>query len=158
MAEEEVRDAAPRRAMALGRLSRALEAVGFTHAMARIYAAVMLAPGEGLSSSELASVVGVSKASVSTATQFLVGTALLERYRVPGSRETHYRILRDSWGPLLARKFTLMTAVTRTVEEALDYTDSKPARERLEEMREAYSFFEAEFATILEHWNERNAS
>jgi DNA-binding transcriptional regulator GbsR (MarR family) len=140
------------------RRGRALEGVGFTHAMARIYAAVTLAPGEGLSSSELASVVGMSKATVSTSTQLLVGTGLLERYRVPGSRETHYRILKEAWGPLLAKKFTLMTAITRTVDEALRYTDSTPARERLGQMRDAYAFFEQEFATILQHWDERERS
>lgn len=144
-----------RRTAALAKLSAALEAVGFPHGMARVYAALTLAPGEGLSSSELVDGLRISRASVSNATQFLVGTEMVERYRVPGSRETHYRILKDAWGPLLLKKFALTATIARTVDEAMAYTDAQPARERLEEMRDVYAFFEEQFAHIVNAWNER---
>lgn len=137
------------------RLVRLLEEVGFPHTIARVYVALTLAPGEGLSSGELVDSLEVSKASVSNATQFLVGTALVERYRVRGSRESHYRILKDVWGPLLARKFAAVGYIRQTVEEALELTKSGRARERLEEMHEVYGFFEREFEEVMQRWNER---
>ena len=138
------------------RLTRMLEEVGFPHTVARVYTALILAEGEGLSTSELVDELGVSKASVSNATQFLVGTELVERYRVRGSREAHYRILKGVWGTILAKKFAAVGYVRRTVEEAMSLDPSEEAQERLEEMHGVYTFFEKEFEEVQNRWNERN--
>ena len=137
------------------RFTRMLEEVGFPHTVARVYAALTLAEGEGLSTSELIDELEVSKASVSNATQFLVGTELVERYRVRGSREAHYRILKGVWGTILAKKFAAVGYIRQTVEDALALDPTDKARERLEEMQGVYSFFETEFKKVQDRWNER---
>lgn len=137
------------------RLTRMLEDAGFPHTIARVYTALTLAEGEGLSSSDLVRELEVSKASVSNATQFLVGIDLAERYRVRGSREAHYRIVKGVWGAILARKFAAIGYIRQTVEEALSLEPSRAARERLEEMHDVYSFFEKEFREVQDRWNER---
>jgi DNA-binding transcriptional regulator GbsR (MarR family) len=134
-----------------------LEEVGFPHTVARVYTALTLAEGEGLSTSELVDELGVSKASVSTATQFLAGTELVERYRVRGSREAHYRILKGVWGTILAKKFAAIGYIRQTVEEAMSLDPSEDAQERLEEMLSVYAFFEREFEEVQQRWNERNS-
>ncbi len=145
-----------RRDVAFEKLARVMEGVGFPHAISRVFTALTLAPGEGLSTSELVEQLGMSRASVSNATQFLVGTELAERYRVPGSREMHYRILKGSWGPILGKKFAVMSSITATVRNAMEYAESEAALERLREMEDVYSFFEEEFAEMMNRWNERN--
>jgi DNA-binding transcriptional regulator GbsR (MarR family) len=137
------------------RLTRMLEEVGFPHTIARAYVALVLAEGEGLSTGELVEELEVSKASVSNATQFLVGIDLVERYRVRGSREAHYRIVKGVWGTILARKFAAIGYIRHTVEEALSLDPSEKARERLDEMHHVYSFFEEEFEEVQARWNER---
>ena len=137
------------------RFTRMLEEVGFPHTVARVYAALTLAEGEGLSTGELVDELEVSKASVSNATQFLVGTELVERYRVRGSREAHYRILKGVWGTILAKKFAAVGYIRQTVEDALALDPTDKARERLEEMQGVYSFFETEFKKVQDRWNER---
>jgi DNA-binding transcriptional regulator GbsR (MarR family) len=132
-----------------------LEEVGFPHTIARVYTALTLAEGEGLATSELIEELEVSKASVSNAMQFLVGIELVERYRVRGSRQSHYRILKDVWGTILAKKFAAIGYIRRTVEEAMALEPSDQARERLEEMHDVYSFFESEFEEVMSRWNER---
>ena len=146
------------RSAVLDRLSGMLEAVGFPHNLARVYAALTLAEGEGLSTSEVMEDLGISKASVSNAMQFLVGTELVERYRVRGSREAHYRLLKGKWGDILARKFAATGYVRRVAEEALESTTNEQARERLTEMRDVYAFFEREFENVMQRFNERNQS
>jgi DNA-binding transcriptional regulator GbsR (MarR family) len=141
----------------LDRLSGVLEAVGFPHPIARVYAALTLAEGDGLSTGELMERLGISKASVSNATQFLVGTSLAERYRVRGSREAHYRIIKGVWGEILAKNFAVVSAIRAALEDSLELTDSPLARERLEEMRDVYAFFEQEFAEVVDRWNERKS-
>lgn len=132
-----------------------LEEVGFPHTIARVYTALTLAEGEGLSTSQLVEELEVSKASVSNATQFLVGIELVERYRVRGSREAHNRIIKGVWGTILAKKFAAIGYIRRTVEEAMALDPSQKARERLEEMYDVYSFFEKEFEEVQSRWNER---
>ena len=138
------------------RLTRKLEEVGFPHSIARVYTALTLAEGAGLSTSELVEELEVSKASVSNATQFLVGTNLVERYRVRGSREAHYRILKGMWGQILARKFAAVGHIRVAVEDAMALEPGDRAKERLEEMYDVYSFFEREFKEVMDRWNERN--
>ena len=132
-----------------------LEEVGFPHTIARIYTALTLAEGEGLSTGELIEELEVSKASVSNAMQFLVGIELVERYRVHGSRQANYRILKDVWGTILAKKFAAIGYIRRSVEDAMALEPSDKARERLEEMHDVYSFFEDEFEQVMSRWNER---
>lgn len=148
-------DSEKRRTALLENLASTLEQVGFPHLIARIYAALTLAEGEGLSTGEITGLLGISKASVSNAMQFLVGTDLVQRYRVPGSRETHYRMLKGVWGPILGKKFAAMSVITRTTSEAMKLTDSPLALERLQEMHDVYSFFEREFEQIMIRFEER---
>lgn len=142
----------------LDRLASVLEATGFPHTIARVYAALMLAEGEGLSTSELVRELGVSKASITNAMQFLVGTELVERYRVPGSREAHYRMLGGKWGGILERKLRATSVVRSVTEEALGLVSSARARERLQELHDVYAFFEGEFERVMDRWNGRSTS
>lgn len=145
-----------RRAAMLDKLAAVLEQVGFPHTIAKVYAALTVADGEGLSTGELIEELHISKASISNAMQFLVGTNLAERYRVRGSREAHYRIVKGVWGDILAKKFAATAYIRKAVEEAMDVVDSPAACERLEEMRDVYAFFEAEFENVMDRFNERN--
>ena len=151
-------EATQQRGEPLDRLSGMLEAVGFPHVIARVYAALTLAEDEGLSTTEIVEKLTVSKASISNAMQFLVGTELVERYRVPGTREAHYRMLKGRWGDVLSRKIAATGHIRRIAAEILDSTTSPKARERLQEMHDVYAFFEEEFEGVIQRFNERNAS
>jgi DNA-binding transcriptional regulator GbsR (MarR family) len=100
--------------------------------------------------------IGISKASVTNAMQLLTGVDLVQRYRVRGSREAHYRVLKDKWGPIMGRKFAGIAQVRRSAEEALAIADSGPARERLEEMVDVYAFFERELTDVMKRWETRH--
>jgi len=146
------------RARLFDRMTVMMETLGFPHLTAHIYAALMLAEGEGLSTGQLVEELGISKASVSTSTQLLLAMGLVERYRVRNSREAHFRLLKGVWGPILAKKFEAMTAITNTAREALAMAETDKAKERLQEMYDVYSFFEEEYQTVMKHWRERGLS
>lgn len=137
------------------KLARMLETVGFPHAISRVYATLTMAPGEGMSTSELMDELNVSKATISNTMQFLGGVELVERYRVPGSREAHYRVLKGKWGDIMVRKLAATSYITSVVREAKKVTDSPLALERLDEMEAVYSFFEDEFKAVMDRWDER---
>lgn len=135
------------------RLVATLEATGFPHALARVFSALTLAEGEGLSTSELVERLSISKASITNAMQMLLHMDLAERYRVPGSREAHYRILKGKWGPIMSRKLLGMGGVRQATEDVLGGVTSPAARERLQEMHDVFSFFENEIDGVLDRWN-----
>ncbi len=149
---------AKKRSVLFERMTTMMETLGFPHLTARIYSALMLAEGEGLSTSQIVEELEISKASVSTSTQLLLAMGLAERYRVKNSREAYYRLLKGVWGPILAKKFEAMTAVTNTAREALAMAETDKAKERLQEMYDIYSFFEGEYQTVMQHWRERGMS
>lgn len=144
---------AQREAM-LDKLALTLETTGFPKTMARVYSALIMAEGEGLSTSQLMEDVHTSKASITNAMQFLTNVDLVERYSVRGSREAHYRVLKGKWGPLMARKLAGIAYVRQTAEDALALAESDAARERLQEMYDVYAFFERELDDIMTRWNE----
>jgi DNA-binding transcriptional regulator GbsR (MarR family) len=148
-------DVRAKRVAMVDRLALTLEGSGFPKAMAKVYAALMMAEGEGLSTSELMEEVHTSKASITSAMQFLTNVDLVERYSVRGSREAHYRVLKGRWGPIMERKLGGIASIRQTTEEALQIAGTKAARERLEEMRDVYAFYEREIAGIVKRWNER---
>lgn len=145
---------AARHAM-MDKLALTLEGAGFPKNIAKVYSALMMAEGEGLSTSELMEEVHTSKASITAAMQFLVGVDLAERYAVRGSREAHYRVLKGRWGPIMERKLGGIAYVRKTAEEALAIAESDAARERLQEMHDVYEFYEREIDGIVKRWNER---
>lgn len=151
---EPTHERAKRRAAIHDKLATMLEQVGFPHGIARVYTALTLAETDGLSTRQLIEELGISKASVSNAMQFLVGTNLVERYRVRGSREAHYRMIKGVWGDILAKKFAATSYIRQAVEEALEVVDSPEATARLEDMRDVYAFFEREFEDVVQRWKE----
>ncbi|MFW6369221.1 MAG: GbsR/MarR family transcriptional regulator [Myxococcota bacterium] len=150
------RPAEQERAELLDEMARVLEGAGFPHGIARVYAALTLVEGEGASTSDLTQTLDISKASITTAMQFLIGTKLVERYRVRGSREAHYRNVKGSWEEILSAKFAATSHIRKVTERALEVAESEQARERIQEMHDVYAFFEKEMAEMMRRWNRRN--
>lgn len=137
-------------------LASALEAAGFPHTLARVFAALVLAESDGLSTGELVERLGVSKASITSAMQVLIPSDLVERYRIAGSRQAHYRVRDRWWVPLMRRRFAGIAVVRRVAAAALSDPPSPLARARLEEIRDVYARLEAELARVLELWDARS--
>ena len=124
----------------------------------RVLGALLLAEPPGLSSSELADLLGVSAGSVSTATRELIRPGLAVRVSVPGQRQDYFRAtfganmeqfvrsrmdLNRRWGGLMRRG------------ELLAQHKDPAVRHQLEEIRQFYEFLESEYAAILTRWNDR---
>jgi len=124
----------------------------------RVLGALLLADPPEMSSSELAAFLGVSAASVSTATRELIRPGLAVRVTVPGQRQDHFRAtfganidqflrsrleLNRRWEDLMRRGETLAAGKDPAV------------RRQLAEIRQFYEFLESEFTAILQRWQRR---
>jgi DNA-binding transcriptional regulator GbsR (MarR family) len=134
------------------------EDAGGSRMAGRVLGALLLAEPREMSSSDLASFLGVSAASVSTATRELIQPGLAARVRIPGRREDHFVATMGANMSQFARSRMALSQRWMTLmargEELADGKD--PAiRHQLEEIRAFYEFLEGEQAAILDRWEQR---
>lgn len=108
------------------------------------------------STSELVEVLEASKGSISTTTRLLIRTGLIERFSQPGIRRDYFRIKPGVWHQLIKESQVQTTAMRQLAERGLELLKNKPPlnRQRLEEMRNMYAFFEREYPALLERWEQ----
>jgi DNA-binding transcriptional regulator GbsR (MarR family) len=106
------------------------------------------------SADELARVTGASKASISITLRLLIAAGMVERIGVPGQRRAHYRLRPACWTTDLREKLGRVTAMREVAEQGLEALSGAPRhrRQRLQDMRDFYAFFEGEFPALIERW------
>ncbi|MDQ3557292.1 MAG: MarR family transcriptional regulator [Gemmatimonadota bacterium] len=92
------------------------EADGLPRISGRVLGLLLLTPGE-CSLDDLAELLQVSKASVSTNTRLLDGMGIVERASRPGDRRDYYRIAHDMQGRMLERRIERMRGLNALIEE-----------------------------------------
>ena len=126
---------------------------GMQRMSARVFAALLVAPGGGLTAREIADTLGVSAGAVSGATNYLTRTGLVERTRTPGERVDRYDVRGTTWAEAMA----VETETLRTLSSWLDkgastVADDPAAVERLEGTRDFFAFMADEMPQLVERW------
>jgi len=106
------------------------------------------------SADELVRVTGASKASISITIRLLTAAAMVERIGVPGQRKAYFRLRPACWTTDLRQKLSRITAMREIAERGLEALAGAPRerRQRLQDMRDLYAFFEREFPMLIERW------
>jgi len=135
------------------------EDAGGTRMAGRVLGALLLADPPEMSSSEIAAHLGVSAASVSTATRELINPGLVTRVRVEGHRQDHFRCTIAATG--MSVFFEERIRMTRRFVDILARGEGLAAGKpedvvrQLAEMRSFFEFILTEQAAILERWDHR---
>jgi len=105
---------------------------------------------------ELAEALMASKGSISTMTRLLIQFNLIERFSLPGVRHDYFRIRPEGWHHLARQRGDQIKVMRQLCERSLELLkgEAQGNREWLEEMRDMYTFFEREFPTLLERWEQ----
>jgi len=105
---------------------------------------------------ELAEALMASKGSISTMTRLLTQLNLIERFSLPGVRHDYFCIRPEGWHHLAKQKGDQIKVMRQLCERALELLkgETQGNREWLEEMHDMYAFFEREFPTLLERWEQ----
>ncbi len=136
------------------------EQMGIPRAAGKIWGWLMVCTPPEQTAADLAKAVGVSRGSVSTMTRMLMQLELIERIGVPGDRKGYYRIKAGGFAGILESKARMTSMFRQMAERGLELMNEDPpaARQRLEECREFYAFFEREFPNIIKKWNRSRKS
>lgn len=126
---------------------------GFARIAGRLIGLLLLEPGP-LSLDELAELLQVSKASVSTNARLLEQLGIVERVGHPGERRDYYRISDDPWEQLFAvvrRRMERMREALCAGCEALP-AEMGVGRRRLRDWERFHAFVLNEFESKIERW------
>ncbi len=136
-------------------LGELMERHGHPRIAGRIIGWLLLAEPSHQSFNDLVEVLGASKGSISSMTRQLVEAALIERFAIPGERQTYFRIAPGAPGRILRRQIQEVEAMTRVVEQGLELArreapDVDPWR--LREMRDFFSIAARRIPEFLEEY------
>ena len=132
------------------------EQVGMPRMAGRILGQLLLSNPPHQSMDELSAVLPASKGSVSTMTRLLIQIGLIERISLPGVHHDYFRIGRGALQHLLKQRAGQVTMLRQLAERALKLIgeEASLSRQSLLEMRDMYIFFEREFGTLVERWEQ----
>lgn len=132
------------------------EQLGLPRMAGRILAWLLICDPPDQSMNDLVKVLQASKSSISTMSRMLIQFGLIERTRLPGQRGDSFRIRPDVWDYAFRVGATQITAMRQLAEAGLALLAEQPAeqRQRLEDMRATYTFFEREYPILLTRWEQ----
>ena len=136
------------------------EQSGLPRMAGRILGWLLICDTPQQSTSELVEALKASKGSISTTTRLLIRIGLIERFSLPGIRHDYFRIKPGVWHHLIKESQVQTTAMRQLAERGLELLKDKLPlnRQRLEEMRNMYAFFEQEYPALLERWEQERTS
>lgn len=140
----------------------AMEENGQPRIAGRIVGCLLVCEPEHQSFNDLVATLGASKGSVSTMTRLLLETNLIERFSLPGDRQTYFRVRPGAWARVLRRQINVVTRLSRVADRGLELmADRDDGRDhwRLREMRDFYDFISRKIPDLIEEYEqERQAT
>lgn len=121
---------------------------------------LMMIANDDLGLDEMATALGVSRASISTNIRQLVSYGLAERVSLPGDRRDYYRFADNPWQHAMEARVESNRALRRIVVQGLAALDpgDTVARAHLEEAIRACDFGIEEMLATIARWQARRAA
>lgn len=110
---------------------------------------------------EMATALGVSRASVSTDTRRLVDKGLLVRLTMPGDRRTYYAFAPDGFRTMLAARIRALSSLRDLLDDAARLPavqGSEEVRDRVTEWNDFHGAVIDALHDLIARWNDRPAT
>lgn len=134
------------------RMGMWMEKFGGSRISGLIYGWLLICDPPHQSITEIATTLGVSKASVSTVIRPLQEAGMVERVPV-ANRQHHYRLAPGGFTHIMRTQLAYVRESTETIDFGLTVVGNDPRRrERLEDVREFFSFMESETEGFMRRW------
>jgi DNA-binding transcriptional regulator GbsR (MarR family) len=131
----------------------AITAVGFPRMPARVMMALIAAPADGYTASEIGDRLGVSAAAVSGAVRYLQTLHIIRRMSRPDQRLAHYEIISDAWYGMMASNSPVYDRLAGYIDEiGAAHTTDDASRLRAEEMAEFFRFMALRMPQLIDEW------
>ncbi len=136
-----------------------MDHAGGARTLGRLFG-LLLAAQQPLSLDDMTTLLQVSKASISTNARRCEQVGLVHRVSKPGDRRDYYEISPGSFSRMLDSRVAGVLEMVRLAQLGLTAieADNQPARARLEEMRDFYTFVGTEMKSMMDHWKQQHSS
>ncbi|GAA2852700.1 hypothetical protein GCM10010517_10440 [Streptosporangium fragile] len=143
----------PKESEFVDRMGLVIERLGGPRTMGRIYGWLMICDPPHQSLTELATALGVSKASISTVARQLQEAGMIERFPAP-NRQHRYRITPGGWARVLRVQLAGVRMGLETIEFGLSAlgADRPEQRALLEDSRDFFTFIESDANELTRRW------
>jgi DNA-binding transcriptional regulator GbsR (MarR family) len=132
---------------------------GFARMPARVFVALLVTDSGSLTAAELAAMLQVSPAAISSAVRYLIQLGLTGREREPGSRRDRYRVPDDVWYEVVRVREQAMERWFPALQDGIEALGTgTPAAERLAETADFFEVLNKQGPEMLAKWHERKAS
>ncbi|KQZ70747.1 MULTISPECIES: GbsR/MarR family transcriptional regulator [unclassified Nocardioides] len=140
-------------------LASMLSGMGFPRMPSRVFAALLGAPGAGMTSRELAESLQVSPAAISGAVNYLLRVHLVRRRRDPGERADRFSTEADLWADAMMLEIKAYDALVKLMDTALSSGDLSPdAETRITDTRDFFVFIGNELPSLYARWQDEQKS
>lgn len=135
-----------------------LTGAGMPRMAARVFAALLATQQGSLTAGEIADMLQVSPAAVSSAVRYLGHVELVQRGREPGSRRDHYYIGDDCWYEAVGNKDTIYQQLANSLDTGIAAVgrDSRAGR-RMDETRDFFQYISKQLPVLVEQWHEQRS-
>lgn len=138
-------------------MGRYFESYGIPRIGGRILGLLLVAH-EPLSSEDIATILKVSRGSVSTNFQLLLTSALAERVTFPGDRTTYFAFPAAAWEKAMMVELDGIAYLKKLAQQGLTALPARdPARNRLEKTIEWTELVRGVYQTALNQWRAINS-
>jgi DNA-binding transcriptional regulator GbsR (MarR family) len=122
----------------------------------RMWAYLAICEPPERTAADIAERLRASRGSVSGMARILEHTGLIRRGTKPGDRREYFHVPPDAVRRLVERGADQMRASREVIDAGLALIAERPpsSRERLQDMRDFYAFFEREWPSLLERFHE----
>lgn len=130
------------------------EGAGWPRIAGKILAYLLVSPQAAQSMEDLQRALGISKASASSMTRFLLQLGFLERTSQRGNRKTLFRVADGVWGRLLQARLQSVAPFRALAEEANGLLAGRREAEtaRIREMTRFYQWWDNETRALWQRW------
>ncbi len=134
----------------------AFENFGLGRMAGRILGWLLICDPEHQTSAQLAEKLKASKGSISTVTRLLAQMGFIKRVTISGHRATYFKFTTTSWPEVIRRKIDGILQMKTLAANGLKILEgARPQqRERLELMKEFYTFMGQEFPAMINRWDD----
>ncbi|MGM0545383.1 MAG: GbsR/MarR family transcriptional regulator [Bacteroidota bacterium] len=109
---------------------------------------------EAQSFNDLVEHLNVSKASISNMTRLLIQSGFIEKVRIPGKRQTYFKLVEHAWCKVMERhleKMKQLRDISAKYQEVLD-AEGEGRIDRLNQMHDFYDFVTENFPDSIEDY------
>jgi len=123
--------------------------MGVARSMARVLGWMVVCEPPEQSAADIQTALELSAGAVSSATRFLVGSAMLERTAHRGDRHIYYRLRSGTWEGVLESRLRTLVQLRRVADRGLQAAGNE-ADGRICELRDIYAWFEDHVDRLLD--------